>query len=189
LSGVLTGRQGTFALPPVDDRDGLRDLYAFDARVTGADLAMNDVHLTAEWSEFEHCHFSQKVRPVLNEHGFAAQGSFANSPTVYRGCTFERVRFKILGGFSMGKALFEGCTFVNCRWEGHFAYQAWLIDNRFVGKMNGCVWFGRDDRDRANLIKGNDFTETQFTANVGFRSDFPVDDQLWPVDYTPSTDD
>jgi hypothetical protein len=99
----------------VDDRDGLRDLYVFDARVTGADLAMNDVRLTVEWSEFEYCHFTQKVRPVLNEHGFAAQGSFANNPAVYRNCTFERVRFKILGGFSMGQALFEGCTFLKCR--------------------------------------------------------------------------
>ena len=55
--------------------------------------------------------------------------------------------------------------------------------------MNGCVWFGRGGEaglvGEPNLIRGNDFTETQFTKNVGWRSDFPVDDQLWPDGYRP----
>lgn len=88
----------------------------------------------------------------------------------------------------MSRATFEDCTFVNCRWEGHFANDAWLINNRFIGKMNGCVWFGAGDVGR-NVIAGNNFSETIFTTNVAFRNAFPVDDQTWPDGYEPLEDD
>ena len=112
-AGVMTGRHFRFELPAVDDRDGLRDLYLFDATVTDAALSLDDIHLRVEWSEFESCRFDQRVRPVTNEQGFAAQGTLGIGASVYRNCTFERVRFKLLGGFSLGAAMFEGCTFVN----------------------------------------------------------------------------
>jgi hypothetical protein len=86
---VVTGRRSAITIPPVDHRTGLRDLYVFDAQVSEADLSLDDIHLSVEWSEFEDCHFRQRVRPALNEHGIAAQGSFANSPAVYRNCTFS----------------------------------------------------------------------------------------------------
>jgi len=143
------------------------------------------------WSEFDGCTFHQRVRPVLNESGFAAQGSFGNAPAIYRSCTFERVRFKGLGGFSLSQARFEDCTFLNCRWDGHFAHSADLIRCRFVGRMNGCVWFGDDVRDtpgkpfRRNEIVDNDFTETLFTDNVDWRFNYPAEAQLFPTGYRP----
>ncbi|MFI7068583.1 hypothetical protein ACIBL3_46880 [Kribbella sp. NPDC050124] len=169
---------------------GLRRLYLVRATVSDVQLWLNDVSLLVQWSAFENCHFRQRVRPVLNQYGFAAQGSFANRPAVYRGCTFERVRFKTLGGFNTGAGRFENCTFVNCRWEGHFAYDADLIDCRFVGRMNGCVWGGTDrDSQRRNVITGNDFTEVKFTDNVGWRHDFPIADQVWPENFVPRVAD
>ncbi len=173
----------------------LARLYFFRAAVTDVELWLNDVHLAVQWSEFDGCHFRQRVRPVLNSEGIAAQGTFATRPAVYRNCTFERVRFKGMGGFSMGVARFENCTFLNCRWEGHFAHDADLIDNRFIGRMNGCVWFGRSEpasdvgAARRNVIHGNDFTETAFTSNVGWRFDFPLQDQRWPEGFVPIVDD
>lgn len=171
---------------------GLTARLFFRANITDVDLVLNDVQLAAAWSQFDRCHFRQRVRPVLNEYGVAAQGSFGNRPTLYRDCTFERVRFKQLGGFNMDSARFERCTFIHCRWEGHFASQADLIDCVFVGSMNGCVWFGRGPgghgRSRRNVIEGNDFTATQFTSNVGWRQDFPISAQTWPQDYIPLID-
>lgn len=176
------------SLPSLDDGIGLRRLDLVDVRVVGAEFSLTDIRLAVHWAEFEDCRFTQRVKPVLNDHGIAAQGSFAVSPASYRNCRFERVRFKLLGGFKMGRATFENCTFWNCRWEGHFAHDAWLLNNRFIGKMNGCVWFGTGD-DGANVITGNDFTQTVFTTNVGFRSDYPVTDQRWPAGYQPLIDD
>ena len=184
----LTGPHTAIPLPPVEDGTGLRRLYVFDARVTGGQLVLTDIHLTVEWSQFEDCHFTQKVRPVLNGQGIAAQGGFAITPSLYRRCTFERVRFNMLSGFSLGRAVFEGCTFVNCRWEGHFAHDAWLVDNRFLGPMNGCAWYGHG-QDGTNLIAGNDFTASGFTTNVAFRDGFPIDAQAWPAGYHPLVDD
>ncbi|MGD8201296.1 hypothetical protein ACQE98_11590 [Ornithinimicrobium sp. W1679] len=173
----------------------LRRLHFYRATVVGVDLWLTDVHLAVEWSEFHDCRFRQRVRPVLDPDGCAAQGSFGNSPALYRGCTFERVRFKTLGGFSLGNARFEACTFVDCRWEGHFADATDLVDNRFVGRMNGCAWVGRSRSDnryrhgRRNVIHGNDFTQTRFTDNVGWRQDFPLEAQRWPAGFAPLVDD
>jgi len=175
---------------PRFEATGLHELRFFRARARGLEMSLTDVHLTVGWSEFDGCTFRQRVRPVLNEAGFAAQGSFGNHPAIYRSCTFERVRFKLLGGFSLGQARFEDCMFLNCRWEGSFAHSADLLRSRFVGKMNGCVWFGEDRRregqqSRRNDIVGNDFTQTVFTDNVGWRFNFPVEDQMFPSGYQP----
>lgn len=188
LEYVLTGPHTEIILPPVQEGIGLRRLHAFDARVVGAHVALTDLQLTVEWSQFTDCRFTQTLRPVLNRYGIAAQGSLAISPSIYRGCTFERVRFKTLDGFILGHATYQDCTFVNCRWEGHFANDAWLVDNRFLGTMNGCVWYGRG-HSAPNLIEGNDFTGTRFTTNVSFRGDFPIESQRWPAGYQPLVDD
>jgi hypothetical protein len=171
--------------------DGLREVYFFRTTVSRVQLWLNDISLVVEWSEFDNCHFRQRVRPVLNECGFAAQGSFANRPAIYRNCTFERVRFKTLGGFVTGAGRFENCTFVNCRWDGHFAYDTDLITCRFIGRMNGCVWGGTglEDSRRRNVITGNDFTEAKFTDNVGWRRDFPITAQIWPAGFIPCVND
>src|SRR4051794_37733935 len=119
----LTGRLS--AIPDAErDPQGLRPLFFFKASVTGAELWLNDVHLGVQWSEFTDCHFRQRVRPITNEQGFSAQGSFANRPALYRNCVFERIRFKLLGGFSLSRGWYEDCTFLDCRWEGHFAHDA-----------------------------------------------------------------
>ena len=124
---------------------------------------------------------------MTNEHGFAAQGSFANSPAFYRDCVFERVRFKQLGGFSLSRGWFQNCAFINCRWDGHFATKASLVDCTFSGPINGCAWSGRSE-DGTNTIRGNDFTAVRFTDNVAWRDSFPVEDQRWPKGYRPLVD-
>jgi hypothetical protein len=188
IEHLLTGAHTQIPLPPVEDGIGLRRLYAFQAQVAGVEVALTDVHLTVEWSAFTDCRFTQALRPVRNEHGIAAQGCLAISPSLYRGCTFERIRFKTLDGFTLGHATFQNCTFLNCRWDGHFATDAWLVGNRFLGAMNGCVWFGHGPEGR-NVIEGNDFTGTRFTTNVAFRGDFPLHTQRWPAGYQPLVDD
>lgn len=177
------------AIPP-HASTGHRPVRFFRARARGLELRLDDVHLAVRWSEFDGCTFRQRVRPVLNERGYAAQGALGG-PAIYRSCTFERVRFKLLGGFSLGRARFEDCTFRNCRWEGHFAHSADLVGCTFIGKMNGCVWFGEErssDSRRRNEITGNDFTQTVFTDNVGWRFDFPLADQLFPDGFQPRVD-
>ncbi len=186
---LVTGRHAGRLPTPGSVRDGLRTLDFFRAQVSDVEIRLDDAHLGAAWSELDRCHFRQRVRPVTNEHGVAAQGSFGTRPTVYRGCTFERVRFKTLGGFVMGDARFEDCIFLDCRWEGHFADRANLLRCTFVGRMNGCVWFGGDAQGRRNVNEGNDFTRTVFTSNVAWRDDFPLDDQRWPDGFTPVVDD
>lgn len=172
--------------------DPLQDLYFFDAQASGIEVWLTGIHLMVEWSEFDQCHFRQRSRPVLNSDGVAAQGCFGISPAVYRGCTFDRVRFKILGGFTTGRATFEGCTFLNCRWEGHFAYETQLIGCRFVGRINGCAWGGESSPTNAaarrNVITGNDFSRARITDNVGWRAAFPLSDQIWPAGYVPVPD-
>lgn len=185
---VQSGSIREFSLPPVQDGLGLRDLHVVAAVVEGAALSLNDVQLTVEWSEFRGCRFTQAVKPVLNDYGIAAQGSFGITPAIYRDCTFSRVRFKQLGGFMLGHATFENCEFVDCRWEGHFAHDAWLLNNIFVGKVTGCVWFGRGS-DGVNRIEGNDFTRAMLTANTGFRDGFPVDAQTWPPGFQPTPEE
>jgi hypothetical protein len=187
---------GCVATVPQRDLDGtgLRPFYFFDAAVSGVELSLTDAHLSVEWSEFTGCHFRQKVRPVLNELGIAAQGSFGVAPALYRGCTFERIRFKLLGGFSLGAAWFEDCRFVDCRWEGHFAHHASLVRCTFEGRMNGCVWFGRSGEppwgdERPNVHRDNDFTHVRFTDNVAWRASYPLRDQRWPEGFVPVVDD
>lgn len=176
--------------PLLDEDTGLGELRFFRARARGLEVSLTDVHLSVGWSEFDGCTFRQRVKPVLNQAGIAAQGSFGSHPSIYRSCTFEQIRFKLLGGFTLGEARFEDCTFVNCRWEGSFAHSADFVRCRFVGKMNGCVWFGDDpmrpdQQPRRNEIVGNDFTETVFTDNVDWRFNYPADDQLFPSGYKP----
>lgn len=170
----------------------LRPLRFFRARARGLEIDLSDGHLSVRWSEFDRCHFRQRVRPVRNASGDTAQGSLGR-PAIYRDCVFERVRFKGLGGYSLGHARFERCVFLDCRWEGHFAHHADLVDCTFEGKMNGCVWFGEGDgmlsgRRRRNEIRGNDFTRTRFTDNVAWRYGFPLDDQAFPEGFEPRVD-
>jgi hypothetical protein len=179
----LTGDMGS--IPDEEpDPQGLHPLYFFKASVTDAEVWLNDVHVAVEWSEFDNCHFRQRVKPITNQQGFSAQGSFANRQARYRNCVFERVRFKLLGGFSMSRGWYENCTFLNCRWEGHFAHDASVVDSTFIGRMNGCVWFGESERG-PNVIRGNDFTQVQFTNNVGWRRSYPVSEQAWPSGFHP----
>ncbi len=150
-------------------------------------MSLDDVLLSVEWSEFSDCHFRQRTRPITNEHGFSAQGSFANSPALYRECVFEGVRFKQLGGFNLSRGWFEGCTFLNCRWQGHFATDASLVECAFSGRMNGCVWCG-GSREGPNVVRGNDFSAVRFTDNVAWRRSYPVEQQQWPEGYRPRPD-
>jgi hypothetical protein len=72
-----------------DHVSGLRRRYFFSAAVSDTFLGLDNVGLTVEWSEFNNVHFRQKNRPITNELGFSAQGSFGNSPAYYRNCVFK----------------------------------------------------------------------------------------------------
>ena len=188
---VLTGgvtAEDVLAAPT--SGSGLKGVRLFRSRLDGEELDLSDLHLHVRWSELEDCTLRQRTRPVLNDHGIAAQGSLGAVPSIYRRCTFERVRFKNRGGFGLGQARFEGCRFVACRWEGSFAHSADLVGCVFTGRMNGCVWFGRDRaHERVNEVRDNDFTGVEFTDNVGWRADFPFAQQSWPTGYLPSRGD
>jgi hypothetical protein len=61
------------------------------------------------------------------------------------------------------------------------------VDSTFIGRMNGCVWFG-ESKLGPNVIRGNDFTRVRFTDNVGWRRSYPVGEQQWPPGFHPRTD-
>ena len=177
---------------PDDPTDDLRTVGLERVTLRGGEVDLTDTQLSVAWSEVEDVRFRRRVRPVLTAAGTAAQGSFGVRPSVYRRCTFERVRFTLLAGFSLGAARFEECRFVSCRWEGHFAHSADLVGCTFTGPMNGCVWFGEDRREdgtRVNEARDNDFTGVRFTDNVGWRFGFPLADQRFPDGYVPRVDD
>ena len=185
--GLVSGAVEELPWVEIDPVSGLRRRYFFSAAVSDTFLCLDNVGLTVEWSEFTNVHFRQKNRPITNELGLSAQGSFGNSPAYYRNCVFEGVRFKQLGGFTLSRGWFEGCKFINCRWEGHFAMSASLVDCSFSGRMNGCAWFGDSERG-PNIHRGNDYSAVQFTDNVAWRYSFPVADQKWPEGYVPLLD-
>lgn len=173
----------------------LQGLVIEQGHAQGLTIALDDRHLLACRSAFDDCTFTQRRSgPVLNASGAAAQGTlgWAHGPSVYRRCRFVGVRFKTLGGFSMGAATFEDCLFDRCRFNGHFAYAADLINCRFLGKIDGCAWYGTDpehEGGRRNDIRGNDFTEAVITPNVGWRGDFDLDAQLWPEGIVPTVEE
>lgn len=179
---------------PLDPRDGLRALFLHRAHVTGITLPLDWMHLTVTWSEFDNCTFTQKGGRVLNEHGTSAQGSFGARPSIYRNCVFQSVRFKGLGGFNMMASRFENCTFIRCKFNGHNAFNADVVDCTFIGKIDGCNWYGtvpdhHNDAGRRNEIINNDFSQATLTDNVGWRGEFDMNAQTWPSEGTPPRPD
>src|ERR1700754_5120105 len=87
-AGVITGDVSAITYPSANPLTGQASLYFFRAALRNTELSLDDVHLVVEWSEFHECRFRQFVKPILNELGFAAQGTFGSSPAIYRGCTF-----------------------------------------------------------------------------------------------------
>jgi hypothetical protein len=184
-------REFGVSLLPADDRSPLRQVYFHEAHASEIEVVLDDLSLAVCWSEFERCTFRQGSRK-LNAEGFASQGSFGNRPSIYRGCTFVGVRFKILGGFTTGAARFVSCRFNRCRFNGHFSFSTDYIACTFTGKIDGGVWYGtvppgHSDAGRRNLITGNDFTDATFGANVDWRGDFDFAAQQWPDGYRPPT--
>jgi hypothetical protein len=153
--------------------------------VTGLEVSLDEVGLTTLWSSFEDCTFRQRSRR-LHRDGAEPQGSFGHRPCLYRRCTFVGVRFRLRAGFSVGEARFEDCVFDRCRFSEHFSFDAEYVRCRFVGKMTMAVFNCVSPRSgRRNEIVDNDFTHTEFSDNVAWRGDFPVDDQRWPDGYRP----
>lgn len=176
---------------PVDPGSGLRDLFFHRAHVTGLTIPLDWMHLTVTWSEFDNCTFTQKGGGILNEHGTSAQGSLAARPSIYRNCVFQGVRFKGLGGFNMMASRFENCDFLQCKFNGHNATETDLVNCRFIGKIDGCNWFGtvpehEHDAGRRNDIANNDFSQATLTDNIGWRGHFDIDSQIWPPGASPS---
>lgn len=178
---------------PVDPHSGLSGLFFHKASVSGVTVPLDWMNLTVTWSEFDSCTFTQKGGRVLNEHGFSAQGSLGTRPSIYRNCVFQGVRFKGLGGFNMRAARFENCTFIRCKFNGHRAYETDLVNCKFIGKIDGCIWYGtapepghQHDAGRRNEIINNDFSEATLTDNIGWRGNFDIDSQIWPAGAKPS---
>lgn len=171
----------------------LQSLGFEQAQASGLTISLDDRHLLCAWSEFDECTFKQRRSGrVLNAEGAAAQGSFGNRPSIYRRCRFVGVRFKSLGGYTMGQARFEECVFDRCRFDGYIHQDADLIDCRFTGKMDGCVWNGASspyEGGRRNVIHGNDFSEAVIGPNVAWRQDFDFAAQRWPDGFEPVVDD
>ncbi len=192
----LRGEISQGDIPTFPERPAeVQGLLIQEGRAKGLTISLDDRHLVTCWSEFEDCTFTQRRSGrVLNESGEAAQGSLGPSvgPSIYRRCRFDGVRFKLLGGYSMHAATFEDCVFDRCRFNGHFQYEADLIRCRFIGKVDGCVWYGtapESEGGRRNVIRGNDFTDAVIGTNVGWRGDFDFAAQAWPEDFVPTVDD
>jgi hypothetical protein len=187
---VFTGQVDDLDVSGVPLGRGLLRAVVFDqARVSDADISLDDIGLVTAWSEFTECTFHQRGTR-LHPDGEEPQGSFGNRPSVFRGCTFRDVRLSVRAGFSVGQARFEDCTFERCRFEEHFSWSAEYVGCRFVGPMRTAVFFGTDPNSgRVNEIHDNDFTDVAFSSNVGWRGDFPVLDQRWPESFTPLVDD
>ncbi len=190
-TAVLTGNVTTIDLAavPLANPASLRSIRFHQADVRDLTLRLDEVHLDCQWSSFADCTFTQRSRR-LHRDGFEPQGSFGGRPSVYRRCRFVGVRFRLRAGFGVGEARFEDCVFERCRFEEHFSLQADYLDCRFVGPMKMAVFFGSDPKTgRRNDIAGNDFTQARFTDNIAWRGGFPLQQQNWPVDYTPLVDD
>lgn len=175
---------------PVDGHSGLRRLHLHRASLLGIAVPLDRMQLTVTWSEFDKCAFTQKSGRVLSEHGTAAQGSLGARPSMYRNCVFRGVRFKSLGGFSMGASRFENCTFIRCKFNGHSATEADLVNCRFVGKIDGCNWYStapghKYQGGRLNEIVDNDFSRATLSDNIGWLGQFDIDAQTWPPGATP----
>jgi hypothetical protein len=183
---VLSGNVTVLNLQaaPLSDITILRSVVFDQANVQDVDVVLDELALTAAWSEFAGCTFRQRSRR-LHREGSEPQGSFGWRPTIYRNCTFRGVRMRLRAGFSPGEARFEDCLFERCRFEEHFSFAADYVRCRFVGPMKTAVFFGSDLEGRRNDIEGNDFTEAVLSDNIGFRNDFPVDTQAWPPGIAP----
>ena len=76
-------------------------------------------------------------------------------------------------GTPWGEPRIEDCVFDRCRRKGFIHHQADLINCRFIGKMNGCIWNGTSPvhrRGRRNLIHGNDFSKAIIAPDPAWRS-------------------
>jgi uncharacterized protein YjbI with pentapeptide repeats len=163
--------------------------YAFDeVKANGTEFDLDEVHLFILWSEFVNCVFRQRAKPLGDPR---PQGDLGWRPTTFRGCTFERVQFRIRGGFDVGQARFEDCLFRHCRFHEHFSHCADYVNCTFEGTISMAVFFGRDTGDwcrgKRNEFRGNDFRKAKLQS-VDFRKGIRVDEQLWPEGYQPIVD-
>ena len=163
--------------------------YAFDGAVARqARFDLTDVHLTVQNSQFDECAFRQLRRPASD--GTWGQGSLARRVSVYRGCTFEGVRFRAREGFSVGVARFEQCTFQQCDFGEHFSFCADYIECVFVGPVQRAVFYGaapdgHSCDGKVNVFQGNDFAEAEL-VDVGFRGGVDLGAQRWTDGLDPT---
>jgi hypothetical protein len=159
------------------------------AQVTGLTIPVDELHLGVMWSEFRGCTFTQQSRRHM-AGGWAAQGFFGHprGPSIYRDCTFSRVQFGS-GRFLLWTATYENCVFDRCAWRS-MEYDSDFLGCTFIGKMEGGALAGTSPQTgRVNRIVNNDFSAAVIsTDNFGFRFDFPLREQTWPVGFTALQD-
>ena len=104
-------------------------------------------------------------------------------------CRFERCRFvrSPMRPFRIAYGRLEGCTFEQCDWNTVHLRAVDLVDNVFVGVVEGLTVWGRDipimdlivPRPRPNEIHGNDFRAADLRG-LALRAEVPTREQLWP---------
>jgi hypothetical protein len=188
IEGELEGAAFDFTEIPLDSFDPLHNCGFYEVVARGVEFDLDAVHLGVAWSEFDECTFRQRIRKSID--GVWPQGSLGLTPTIYRRCTFQGVRFRIRAGFSVGHARFEGCIFRRCRFEEHFSFCADYVGCTFEGKIRTAVFY-RQAPDhsgcdgKVNEIVGNDFTQAVLTDNVDWRGGVDLSAQTWPDGYAP----
>ncbi len=164
--------------------------YAFDeARAVGVELDLSLVSLTVQRSVFEGCRFVQGRRPASD--GTWAQGNLGRRPTVYRNCTFDRVRFRIRGGFSTGDAVFEDCEFRRCSFREFFAHGTTFVRCRFEGPIDNAVFYGTVPAEMPRAGEVNRYVDNDFTGavlgSVSLRGGIDAGQQRWPAGVDPAS--
>jgi uncharacterized protein YjbI with pentapeptide repeats len=119
---------------------------------------------TAEDCRFVDCDFSRVEAEWL---------PFASGDSLFRNCRFDGAR---IGDF--GEVRLERCQFVDADLEGWSTWTANLVGCRFVGRLSGVVFNGRDgEGTRTNEFVGNDFRDADLD-DVAFRFGIDLNSQL-----------
>lgn len=163
--------------------------YVFDgASATESGFDLTDVHLTVQHSHFRDCRFVQENRRAND--GSWGQGTLGRRLSIFEGCSFTGVRFRLRAGFSVGQARFESCRFDRCRFDEHFSFCADYVACVFEGPIRKAVFYGRAPHGhfcdgKVNEFRDNDFTHATF-RDVGFRGNIDPALQRWPPGFDPS---
>lgn len=155
---------------------------------------------TFERCDFEDCDFTGIIargcrfiecvfkRGKLQHFYMGSTTLVMHRKTVYRNCTFERVKLR-----DFGIADFYDCSFINCDFQSAFITASFTHCN-FIGKISDCVFCGPQYKryyymNQLNYWVSNkgrlhdvDFTKATLT-DVDFRGAIDLSTTKFPTDY------